>query len=197
MTTIRHRSFAGPGLAQFASTLIVCAGLVVLLPEPVSSDHDLLSDADTSFCAASQDSSRDHQWTDDVRVDDPDSCDDDDDGDDDGDDDTPGGSGQAISAGQHGPANLADALHVVHMDADLPTSRPLDAHSLRGPPAGNQEPCDVDVDDDDDDDDDSPGAYHSASIPAAQSREPHLLASVHPFRPASVDSGHALRAPPQ
>jgi hypothetical protein len=193
LTTIRQRSFAGPGLAQFAATLVVCAGLVFLLPAPVSSDHDALTD-DGSACAESPDSSRDHQWTDGVGVNAPDSCDDDDE-DDDGDDDSSGGSGHAISTGERLAHNVADSLHFVHMQVDPRVSRPLDAHSLRGPPAFHQESTDADVDDDDDDD--SLCAHRSVPLAAANSREPDLLPTVNAFRAASIESGPALRAPPQ
>jgi hypothetical protein len=196
LTTNRLRSFAGPGLAPFASTLVVCAGLVFLMPAPVLSDHEALIDAASSACAASPDPSRDHQWTDDVAVEAPDSCDDDG-GDDDGDDDAPDASGQALSAGQRGPASLEDARDIVHLSVDVQVFRPLSAHSLRGPPALQQESSDADVDDDDDDDDESLRTPHSVSLVAADSRDPHVPVTVDAFHAACIGSGHALRAPPQ
>jgi hypothetical protein len=194
LTTIPCRSCSGPGLAHFASTLLVCAGLVLLLPEPVSSERDGLSEAGTSVCAASHDTSQDHQWTDGVAVNPPDSCDDEDD-DDDGDDDSSGGSGQAIGASHHIP-HLDAALHGLHADIDRHMFRPLDAHSLRGPPSIRQESTDADVDDDDDDDD-SLGGHHSGPLAAANSREPQLFSIVQFFRVPSIGSGNALRAPPE
>lgn len=193
LTTIRHRSFAGPRRAQFASTLVVCAGLLLLLAATMSSDRDALSATDPSACADSPDAPRDHQWTDDAGINAPDSCDDDD-SDNDGDDEGAGGSGQAIAATQRAATHLGDAFRILHVQIDRRAVRPLDAHSLRGPPSVHQESSDADVDDDDDDD--SLGAHHSAPL-AANSREPDLLASANPFHSTSTGSGHALRAPPQ
>jgi hypothetical protein len=196
LTTIPCRSFSGPGLARFASTLLVCAcaGVVLLLPEPVSSTHDLSSQARTSVCAESHDPVQDHQWTDDTGINAPDSCDDDDEDDEDGDDDSPG-SGHAIADGQRGPAHLDHALHLVHIDVDPRVFRPLDAHSLRGPPAVHQESSDADLGDDDDDD--SLGAHDSVPLAAASSRQPHSPVSIDSLRKTSIRSGQALRAPPQ
>jgi hypothetical protein len=197
LTTIRPRSIAGPVLAQFALMLVVCAGLVLLLPVPVSSDHDGSNDADTSLCAAPTDPSRGHQLTDGATVNDPDSCDDDDDGDDDGDDDDgPDGSSQALASAHRGDPHLDAAFHIVRIEADRRPYRPLDAHSLRGPPSLNQESNDADVDDDDDDDG-SLRAHHPVFLAAVSSREPHLPLSVDSFRTASIGPGPALRAPPQ
>jgi hypothetical protein len=191
LTTITPRSFSGSEIAQFASTLLVCAGLVLLLPEPGSSDRNGLSETGTSVCTASHDTSQDHQWTDGVALNPPDSCDDEDD-DDDGDDDSSGGSGQAIGTSHQTPHHDG-VLHEMHADVDTHMFRPLDAHSLRGPPDGHQESSDADVDDDDD----SPDAHQSALLVAAHSREPLHSAAVDDFRTASDNSGHALRAPPQ
>ena len=191
MTTIRRRSFAGPALAQFASTFVVCAGLVLLLPAPVSSDHDALTD-DPSVCADSPDSSRDHQWTDDAGLNSPDSCDDDGEDDDDGDDDSSGGSGHAISAGERLAANFNDSFHLFHVQTDPRVFRPLDAHSLRGPPADDQKSSDACPADDDHE---RLRAHHQVPLPAASRRDPHFPFSVDCFRPASIGSG-ALRAPP-
>jgi hypothetical protein len=171
----------------------VCAGLVLLLPEPVSSDHDLVSDAGTTVCNPLRDASPNHEWTNDAGINAPDSCDDDED-DDDGDDDSAGGSGHAIAGSHHEPAHLDAALHLVHVDVDFRVFRPLDAHSLRGPPSIHQESSDADVDDDDDE---HLRADHSAPPVAATRREPHVPVSVHPVRQPSLSSGHALRAPPQ
>jgi hypothetical protein len=192
LTTIPCRSFSGPGLAQFASTLLVCAGLVLLLPEPVASDRAGSSEAGTSVCVAPPHGAQNHQWTADVSVDAPDSCDDEDD-DDDGDDDSSGGSGQAIAA-SHRTAHFEDASHVVHVDVVTHMFRPLDAHSLRGPPSDDQESSDADVDDDDDDD--AQTASHAVPPAAANSRESQLPLTL-AFHAASIRSGHALRAPPQ
>jgi hypothetical protein len=191
LTTIPCRSFAGPVLGQFAYTLVVCIGLVLLLPAPVASDRGASTGVDASFCAALPDPPGGHQLTDDLTVDAPDSCDDDDGDDDDGDEDGPSGSGHAISA-SHRLASHDDTFHVLHVDIDPRIYRPLDAHSLRGPPAFHQESTDVD-----DDDDDSLGAHHAVPPAAAKSREADVLSRLHFFRAASIDSGNALRAPPQ
>jgi hypothetical protein len=196
LKTIRPRSIAGPALAQFASMLVVCAGLVMLLPVPVSSDHDDSNDADPSICSASTGSTRGHQLTDGATLNDPDSCDDDDDGDDDGDDDDgPDDSGQALASAHRGDPHLNAAFHIIQIEADRRPFRPLDAHSLRGPPSLNQESNDADVDDDDDDG--SLRAYHPVFLAAVSSREPRIPLSVDSFRTASIGPGPALRAPPQ
>jgi hypothetical protein len=194
LTTIRFRSFAGAGLAQFAYTLAVCAGLVLLTQAPVTSDREALTDADGASCSATPDRSRDRQWTDDVNLTDPDSCDDEDDGDDDGDDDAPGGSGHALSADHRTPANSGDTLHLVRAHVAPRLFHPLDAHSLRGPPAQSQDSNDADVDDDDDDDD--ADATQCGPSAVATRRQPHVSATVLSFRAASIDSGLSLRAPP-
>ncbi len=196
LNTIRPRSIAGPVLAQFALTLVVCAGLVMLLPVPVSSDHDDSSDADASICTGSTGSTRGQQLTDGATINDPDSCDDDDDGDDDGDDDDgPDGSGQALASAQRGAPHLDVAFHIDQIETDRRPYRPLDAHSLRGPPSLQQDSTDADVDDDDDDDG-SLRTHRSVSLAAADRRESRP-ASVHSFRAASIACDHALRAPPQ
>jgi hypothetical protein len=192
-TTIRGRSFSESGRARFASTLLVCCGLALLLPASAPAERGGGS-AGTSVCAGSPEPSRDHQWTKSAGLTAPDSCDDDDD-DDDGDDDSSGGSGQAIAASQRTPANHNDQSHIVHVERDAHTCRPLDAHSLRGPPAGQKESSDADVDDDDDDDD-SVGAQHSA-LQAAADRAPRSLSSLDTFHPPSTGSDQALRAPPR
>jgi hypothetical protein len=192
LTTIHRRSFFGPELTQFASALLVCAGLL-LLPEPVSSDHDELREKLAPVCGASADTPQDHQWTTGAAVNAPDSCDDEDD-DDEGDDDSSGSSSQAIAATQRIAANHNDALRIVHADRDAHTFHPLDAHSLRSPPSGQKESSDADVDDDDDDD--NVGAHHAAPRAAAD-RKPHALSGVDTFHPASTGSSQALRAPPQ
>jgi hypothetical protein len=196
LTTIRPRSIAGPALAQLALMLVVCAGLVMLLPVPAPSDHDDSSAADPSLCAAPTDQSRDQQLTGNATLNDPDSCDDDDDGDDDGDDDDgPDGSGQALASAHRGDPHLDAAFHIIHLEADRRPYRPLGAHSLRGPPSLNQESNDADVDDDDDDG--SLRAYHPVFLAAVSSREPRIPLSVDSFRTASIGPGPALRAPPQ
>jgi hypothetical protein len=195
LTTTPQRSFSGPSIAQFASTLLVCAGLLLLLRAPVSSDRGTPGESGTTVCAGSPDAPRDRQWTDGAAVNAPDSCDDEDGDDEDGDDTSSSGSGQAISDGLRSPAVLDEASELVREYVASRVRRPLDAHTVRGPPDGPQEPCDVDVDDDDDDDD--PSANDSAPLLAANRRAPHLLSSVHCFRSASVDCGSALRAPPQ
>jgi hypothetical protein len=167
-----------------------------LMPAPASSDHEALIDGASPARAASLDSSRDHQWTDDIAVEAPGSCDDDG-GDDNGDDDAPNASGQALSASQRGPASLEDAGDIVHLNVDVQVFHPLNAQSLRGPPALHQESSDADVDDDDDDDDKSLRTHHSISLVAADSRDPHVPVTVDAFHAASIGSGHALRAPPQ
>jgi hypothetical protein len=192
--TIHRRSFSGPELTHFASTLLVCAGLVLLLAEPVSSDRVALSEEGTSVCEESPHGPRDQQWRNGAAVDAPDSCDDEDD-DVDGDDESSGGSVQAIAVSTRIPTNHDDASPLVYVGNDAHGFRLLDAPSLRGPPAVHQESSEADFDDDDDDE--SLRAHHHVLIAPANRREPHVPARDDGFHAASLDAGHALRAPPQ
>src|SRR5438067_4564429 len=115
LTTIPCRSLGGAQLAQFASTLLVCAGVVLLLPTPASSDHDALSESGASVCVDSPNPSPDHQWTDGVAINAPDSCDDEDEDDDDGDDESPGGAGHGIAPSHQIPAHHDAASRVVRV----------------------------------------------------------------------------------
>jgi hypothetical protein len=196
LTTIPRRSFSGSQLAQFAWTLLACAGVVLLLPQPASSTQDGMLDVGTSVCRISPDAARTHQWTDDVTANDPDSCDDEDE-DDDGDDDSFGGSGDALVGNHRWPTHIESASSVVHGTIAFRVFRPLDAHSLRGPPSVHQESPDAEFDGDDDDDDDSLGAHRAVILAAANSREPGLLSPPQFFHKAFTGSGRALRAPPQ
>jgi hypothetical protein len=193
VTTIHRRSFSGPELTHFASTLLVCAGLVLLLAEPVSSDRVALSEAGTSVCAESPHGPRDQQWTNGAALDASDSCDDEDD-DDDGDDESSGGSGQAIAVSKHIPTNHNDASPLIYVGNDANGFHPLHAPSLRGPPTVHQESSDADFDDDDGDE--SLRAHHHVLTAPANGREPHVPARVDIFHTASLNTGHALRAPP-
>src|SRR3954452_3684956 len=193
LTTIPRRSFSGLQLAQFASTLVACAGVVLLLPQPASSNPDGVLDVGTSVCRVSPGAARTHQWTDDVTANDPDSCDDEDE-DDDSDDDSFGGSGDALVGNHRWPTHIESASPLVRGTIAFRVFRPLDAHSLRGPPAVHQEPSDAEFDGTDDD---SLGAPRAVILAAAHSREPGLLSPPQFFHKAFTGSGRALRAPPQ
>src|SRR3954451_6290545 len=84
VTTIHNRSFAGLVVAHLAVTLVVCGGLVLLLPTSGSSNGlPTMAVVPALDCAASADRAGDLQFTgDDAGLDAPDSCDDDDDDDD-------------------------------------------------------------------------------------------------------------------
>jgi hypothetical protein len=195
LTTIPRRSFSGSQLAQFASTLVACAGVVLLLPQPASSNPDAMLDVGTSVCRVSPDAARTRQWTDDVTANDPDSCDDEDE-DDDGDDDSFGGSGDALAGNHRWPTHFESASSLVHATIAFRVFRPLHAHSLRGPPSVHQESSDAEFDRNDSDDDRE--SFHaSVLLSTATSRAPGLLSTSESFRTASIGSAPLPRAPPQ
>lgn len=177
-------------------TLVVGGGLMLLLP-PVApaTGAPLIAVVPALGCAASADKTRDHQFTvDTAGLDAPDSCDDQDD-DDDGDDDSSGGSGQAIAASDRTPANHNELSHLVHVDSDTHRLRPLDAHSLRGPPRDDERS--TDADDDGDGDDDDPSPEHSAVLPATGNCDARLRKAADFLSPSSSLFGDlSPRAPP-
>jgi len=191
MTTINTRSFAGLVVAHLAVTLVVCGGLVLLLPTPSSaSGMPTIAVVPAPDCAASGDRAGDQQFTvDDAGLDAPDSCDDDDD-----DDDAPSGSDAAIAVDECRTCVRGDALHVVHVKLDPWISRTVDGHSLRGPPRDDETSSDLD---DIDTDDDDPSA-ESSDLPApATSRETRSLRPAEFLdRSSTRSTSRSLRAPP-
>jgi hypothetical protein len=194
VTTIAERSFAGLAVAHFAMMLVVCGGLLLLLPIAASTNGvPAMAGVPALDCAAPANRAGDSQLTDDAAgLDAPDSCDDEDD-DDHGDDDSASGSGQAIAASHRIPANHHAVSQLVHVDSDAHRLRPLDAHSLRGPPQNEETSPDADVDGDDDD----PSPEHSVVRPAASSCDASLRRAADFLSASSIRfSVLSLRAPP-
>jgi hypothetical protein len=190
VSTTHERSFAGLVMAHLAVTLVVCGGLVLLLPTPALSQglSATISPIAVIDCDASARSARDYQVAADAgKLSAPDSDDDDDD------DDAPTGPDVAIAVDQCRSISDADVLHVVHVKVDAWISRSVDGHSLRGPPADDDTSSDADFDGDDND----PTAEFSVPLPPPTDGEscPFTLATF--VGPSSVRStGSSLRAPP-
>jgi hypothetical protein len=198
VTSIHERSFAGLAVAHLTMTLVVCGGLLLLLPASVSaSGAATIGIVPAGACAASPDRVGDQEFTANAAgLDAPDSCNDEDD-EDDGDDDSSGGSGQAIAASHHTPANHNDVSHLVHLDSDTHRRRPLDAHSLRGPPQTDERSDERSSDADVDGDDDDPRPEHSVILPAASRSDASLRGAADFLSPSSTRfSNISLRAPP-
>jgi hypothetical protein len=191
VTTTHERSFAGLVVAHLAVTLVVCGGLVLLLPATASSSGvPSIAVVPVFDCAASTDRAGDQQFTDDADLDAPDSCDDDDD-----DDDAPTGSDAAIAIDDTRTTAADDVMELVQIEVGPWISRTVDGHSLRGPPAGDQNSSDAD--DDFDGDDDDPAAECSDLLPPATSRRTTVLTPVQFVRASSTRSSDlSLRAPP-
>jgi hypothetical protein len=191
VTTTHARSFAGLAVAHFAVTLVVCGGLLVLLPAPVSSSGvSLAAIVPALECAASADRAGNHRLGGDAGLDAPDSCDDDDD-----DDDAPSGSDAAIVIDESRTTSHDHAMDVVHIEVEPWMSRSVDGHSLRGPPAG--EPDSSDADDDFDGDDDDPAAECVDLAPPATTRRTFSFTPAQFVRASSTRSTDlSPRAPP-
>jgi hypothetical protein len=191
VTTTHERSFAGLVVAHFAVTLVVCGGLVLLLPTTASSNGvPTIAVVPVFDCAASADRAGDHRFTDELGLDAPDSCDDDDD-----DDDAPTGSDAAIATDDTRTTAADDVMELVQIEVGPWISRTVDGHSLRGPPAGEQNSSDAD--DDFDGDDDDPAAECSDLLPPATNRRTTVLTRVQFVSASSTrSSGLSLRAPP-
>jgi hypothetical protein len=192
VTTIHGRSFGGLVVAHLAVTLVVCGGLLWLLPAPVSANGvPTIAVVPALDCAASADRAGDHQFTgDDAGLDAPDSCDDDDD-----DDDAPSGSDAALAVDECRTRVGDDVRHVIDVRIDPWISRTVDGHSLRGPPQDDERSSDAD--DDIDGDDDDPSAECSDLLPPATSRGTCFLATAEFLSVSSTRSSDlSLRAPP-
>jgi hypothetical protein len=185
-----ERSFAGLVVAHLAVTLVVCGGLLLLLP-PARSSNDVptIAVVPALDCAASADRAGDHQFTDDAAgLDAPDSCDDEDD-----DDDATTGSDAAIAVDQCRTRVGSDVLHIVHVKCNPWISRTVEGHSLRGPPADDETSSDADFDGDDDD----PTPEDSIVLPPASSRATRFLSPAEFLSASSTrTSDLSLRAPP-
>ena len=190
MTTIQGRSFAGLVVAHLAVTVVVCGGLVVLLPAPALPQG--LPATIAAISATDSDAPADpadHQLTgDDSELSAPDSDDDDDD------DDAPAGSDAAMAVDPSRMIARSAAMETVGVEAEPWISRTVDGHSLRGPPRDDETSSDVD---DIDGDDDDPTADCSDLLPPATSRATCLLSPARFISASSTRSGDlSLRAPP-
>jgi hypothetical protein len=191
VTTIQGRSFAGLVVAHLALTVVVCGGLVLLLPTPALSQGlpATISPIAVTDCDASANSAGDHQVTaDDGELSAPDSDDDDDE------DDAPTGSDAAIAVDQCRTITRGDMIEVVHIEVEPWISRTVDGHSLRGPPAGDQTSSDTD---DVDGDDDDPCAECPDLLPPATGCETCFFTPAEFLSVSSTRSSDlSLRAPP-
>jgi hypothetical protein len=191
VTTIHGRSFGGLLVAHLAVTLVVCGGLVLLLPTPASASSvpAITSVVSVLDCVASTDPAGTHEFTGkDASLDAPDSSDDDDD------DDATTGADAAITVDQCRTPTRGDVLHVVHVKVGTWISRTVEGHSLRGPPTDDQTSSDAD---DVDGDDDDPIAECPDLLPPATGRETCVLSPVQFVSASSTRSSDlSLRAPP-
>jgi hypothetical protein len=192
VTTIPERSFAGFAAAPLAMTLVVCGGLLLLLPTTATANGaPAFAVVSALDCAASADRAGDQQFTADAAgLDAPDSCDDDDD------DDVPSGSDAAITVDECRTRLGDDVLRLLDIRIDAWISRTVEGHSLRGPPPDDQRSSDAD-DEDVDGDDDDPSAECFDLLPPA----PHCAACfLTPAEFLSASSTRSsvlsLRAPP-
>jgi hypothetical protein len=191
VTTIQERSFADIVVAHLAVTLVVCGGLVLLLPVPAPAQGlpATISVIAVTDCDASANSAADHQLAgDDAELSAPDSDDDDDD------DDAPTGSDAAVAVDACRSISHGDVVHTVHVEVESWLSRTVDGHSLRGPPSDDQTSSDAD---DDIDGDDDPTAECYDLLPPANRCETCLLTPAEFVSASSTrSSGLSLRAPP-
>jgi hypothetical protein len=181
VTTIHGRSFAGVVVAHLAVTLVVGAGLVLLLPVPTLAEGfpAAISMIATHPCHGSAESTRGHQLIgDDAELTAPDSDDDDDD------DDAPTGSDAAIAVDHCRTTARGDVSDLVHVEAESWVSRTVEGHSLRGPPSDDDTSSDAD---DDYDNDDDPCAEYSAP------REPEISHVLWILTPAEFVSTSSTR----
>ncbi len=190
VTTIQERSFAGLVVAHLAVTLVVCGGLVLLLPAPSSAATlpAMATVVPVLDCRSAADPAGGHQITgNDASLDSPDSSDDDDE------DDAPTGADAAIAVDQCRTPVRGDVLHVVYIKVPTWISRTVEGHSLRGPPADDDTSSDTDFDGDDDD----PTAELSIPLPPPAGAESCLLTLVEFVGASSVRSTDlSPRAPP-
>jgi hypothetical protein len=189
VTTISERSSAGLAVGHLAMTLVVCGGLVLLLPAPaIANGAPTIAAVIAPGCAASADGAEDQQFTaDGAGLDAPDSCEDDDD------DDAPGGSDGAIAVDEIRTRVGNNARHGVHVKMDVWLSRAVEGHSLRGPPQNDQTSPDADIDGDDDD----PSPESSTIRPATSSCDARLLRAADFLNASSFRFDNlAPRAPP-
>jgi hypothetical protein len=79
VTTTHERSFAGIVVAHLAVTLVVCGGLVLMLPAPVAANGApaIASVIPVFDCVASADPAQEQQFSNNASLDAPDSSDDD------------------------------------------------------------------------------------------------------------------------
>jgi hypothetical protein len=190
VTTTHERSFAGIVVAHLAVTLVVCGGLVLMLPAPVAANGApaIASVIPVFDCVASADPAQEQQFSNNASLDAPDSSDDDDD------DDAPTGSDAAITVDECRAPTRGDVLHVVHTKVEPWISRAVEGHSLRGPPPDDD---DTSSDDDYDGDDNDPTAEISVPLPPPTAGESCPLTIITVVGHSSVrSSGSSLRAPP-
>jgi hypothetical protein len=128
VTTTSRRACAQRLLAHLASTLIVCGGLVVLLPATAAAADLGVTSVSTVPCVNSHAGDATHQFNA-GGVD----SDDDDSSDDDGDDDVVGGDA-AIETGSCELTSIAHVAHFFETDSIPPVFVTSDGHSLRAPP---------------------------------------------------------------
>jgi hypothetical protein len=189
VTPIQERSFAGLVMAHLAAPVVVCGGLVLLLPTPSWSQGQpaTISAIPITDCDAPANPAGDHQLAGDAgeltaR-----------DSDDDDNHDAPTGSYAAIAVEQCRSIIRGDVVDVVHIELNSWIPRTVDGHSLRGPPADDDASSDADFDGDDND----PTAEFSDPLPPPTAGESCPLAPVEFIGPSSVrSSGSSLRAPP-
>jgi hypothetical protein len=185
VSTTSERSFAGLALAHLAATLVVCGGLVLLVPAPALAQGARAAIAPITVleCADSGRPAGDHQLSRTAELSSPASNDD---------DHAPTGSDTAIAVDQCRMITRGDVMHVVQIEAEPWISHTVDGHSLRGPPA------DDDTSDDDfDGDDNDPTAELAVPLPPPTAGESCPVTPVQFTRLSSVrSSGSSLRAPP-
>lgn len=191
VSTTHERSFAGLVVAHLTVTLVVCGGLVLMLPTPVAANDapTITSVVAVLDCIASADPAREQQLSNnDSSLSAPDSSDDDDD------DDAPTGPDAAVTIDQCRTPARGDVLHVVHTKVDGWIPRTVEGHSLRGPPQDDE---DTSSDDDFDGDDNDPTAEFSVPLPPPTAGESCPLTVITVVGHSSVrSSGSSLRAPP-
>ena len=142
--TTRLRPYAGPGLAHFVSTLVVCGvAALVLAPSPCGASVAM---EESVITADSNQPSAEHAWTEiAVAPDPPDSSDDDDGG-----DDAPTASSGIVPVGCQERGAYRECWRLSQADIVSWSNHTADGHSLRGPPRADGDAFNVDDDDDDD-----------------------------------------------
>lgn len=190
----RLSSCARLGLARLVTTAVVCGAAVLFLPSPC--DGAVAGDASETGVTVAPDEiagqlpgSSEQVMTGSARFSESDPSDDDSDDDDDGDDAGPGGPAAAADTA----ALIGDSGEGAVMTSDIPLGslRPLDGHSLRGPPRVESDDTSIDFDDDDDD---SSECSHGRAT-ARQFQPLDLFASHSEPARRRVPDGPQLRAP--